>query len=76
MVITYDPQKRAITFAQRQLDFEDAAVIFESTNFDTEDIRKNYGETRIICFGMLRDRMVVVGYTPRGADRHAESPLI
>ena len=70
MAITYDPQKRAITLAQRQLDFEDAAVIFESTNFETEDIRKNYGETRIICFGMLRDRMVVVGYTPRGADRH------
>ena len=22
------------------------------------------------CFGMLANRMVVVGYTPRGADRH------
>jgi hypothetical protein len=33
----------------------------------------DYGETRIICFGMLNDRMVVVGYTPRGADRHVFS---
>ena len=34
---------------------------------------KNYGERRIICFGYLRDRLVVVVYTPRGADRHVFS---
>jgi len=27
----------------------------------------------MICFGMLRDRMVVIGYTPRGEDRHVFS---
>lgn len=37
------------------------------------DLRKDYGEKRLICFGMLRDRMVVVGCTPRGADRHVVS---
>lgn len=51
------------------LDFEDAKLVFEAPNFETEDVRKDYGEKRIICFGMLRDRMVVIGYTPRGADR-------
>jgi len=35
--------------------------------------RKNYGEKRIICFGMVGDQMVVVGYTLRGADRHVFS---
>jgi uncharacterized DUF497 family protein len=70
VAITYDPQKRARTLAMRQLDFEDAKFVLEATNFETEDTRKDYGERRIICFGMLRDRMVVVGYTPRGADRH------
>ena len=73
MAISFDPQKRAITLAGRQLDFEDAALVFDSTNFETEDIRRDYGERRILCFGMLRDRMVVVGYTPRGADRHVFS---
>ena len=34
-----------------------------------EDTRKDYGETRIICYGTLQDRMVVIGYTPRGPDR-------
>ena len=49
------------------------SIIFESTNFETVDTRKDYGEQRILCYGMLRDRMVVVGYTPRGADRHVFS---
>ncbi len=53
--------------------FEDARFVFESTNFETEDTRKDYGERRIVCFGMLRDRMVVIGYTPRGAARHVFS---
>ena len=43
------------------------------SNFELEDLREDYGETRIICFGVLGDRMVVVGYTPRGADRHVFS---
>ena len=70
MAITYDPKKRAQTLAARKLDFKDAKFVFEQPHFETEDNRKNYGETRMICFGMLADRMVVVGYTPRGADRH------
>ena len=73
MTITYDPKKRAETLAARKLDFEDAKYVFEQPFFETEDTRKDYGEKRMICFGMLRDRMVVIGYTPRGADRHVFS---
>ena len=73
MIITYDPKKREETLAIRGLDFEDAQHVFNGPNFETEDVRTDYGETRIICFGMLDDRMVVVGYTPRGADRHVFS---
>jgi uncharacterized DUF497 family protein len=35
--------------------------------------RRDYGEKRIICYGYLAGRMVVVGYTPRGAARHVFS---
>ncbi|NDG40753.1 MAG: BrnT family toxin, partial [Betaproteobacteria bacterium] len=31
------------------------------------------GETRIVCFGVLHSRLVVIGYTPRGAGRHVFS---
>lgn len=41
--------------------------------FEMEDTRKDYGEQRIICFGQLAGRMVVIGYTPRGTDRHVFS---
>jgi uncharacterized protein len=70
MGITFDPAKRARTLAERGLDFADAAEVFAGTTAEAEDTREDYGETRIMCFGLLRDRLVQVVYTPRGADRH------
>ena len=70
MRITFDPLKRARTLADRGLDFADAPVVFDGVTVEFEDLRRNYGEPRIICFGMLRGRLVVVGYTPRGKSRH------
>ncbi len=73
MRITFDPVKRERALTERGLDFADAAIVFEGVTLEVEDIRKEYGEERIICLGMLAGRMVVVGYTPRGADRHVFS---
>jgi uncharacterized DUF497 family protein len=70
MPLTFDPMKRARTLAERGLDFADAAIVFEGDTLEIEDDRRDYGEIRIICFGLLAGRLVVVGYTPRGADRH------
>jgi len=70
MRITFDPAKRKTTLAERGLDFADAALVFAGVTVEIEDTRKNYGENRFICYGLLQGRMVVVGYTPRGADRH------
>jgi uncharacterized protein len=70
MKITFDPAKRDKTLADRGLNFEDAAKIFGGVTLDIEDTRKDYGETRMICFGYLEGRMIVVGYTSRDAERH------
>ncbi len=70
MSVSFDPAKRARTLAERGLDFADAAEVFAGITAEAEDTRENYGETRIICFGFLRGRLVQVVYTPRGADRH------
>ena len=51
MKITYDPDKRDKTFAERGLDFEDAAVVFAGTTLEIEDTRKDYSEVRMICYG-------------------------
>ncbi len=73
MRITFDSVKRDKALAERGLDFSDAKVVFEGVTLEVEDIRKEYGEMRIISYGFLAGRMVVIGYTPRGADRHVFS---
>lgn len=73
MRITFDPIKRNKALSERGLDFDDAALIFAGITLEVEDTRKNYGETRVICYGLLEGRLIVVGYTPRGADRHVFS---
>ncbi|HOW46043.1 MAG TPA: BrnT family toxin [Burkholderiaceae bacterium] len=73
MRISYDPVKRERTLAERGLDFEDAAAVFDGITVEVEDARKDYGERRIICYGLLAARLVVVGYTPGGSVRHVFS---
>ena len=74
MAVTFDPVKRAITLKERQLDFADAERVFDSNRVTTfEDDRFAYGETRYITAGWLDNRMVMIVWTPRGADRHVIS---
>ena len=73
MRVTFDPAKRAKTLAERGLDFEDAIAIFAGVTVEIDDTRRNYGERRVICYGLLAGRLVVVGYAPRGRDRHVFS---
>ena len=70
MRLTFDPAKQQKALLERGLDFEDAKLVFEGVTVEVEDTRKDYGEVRMICFGLLEGRMVVVGYTLRGSDRH------
>jgi uncharacterized DUF497 family protein len=42
MRITFDSAKRAKTFADRGLDFADAAKIFSGVTLEIEDTRKDY----------------------------------
>lgn len=55
------------------MDFAGAAVVFEGETVEVEDRRKDYGEQRIICYGLLAGRLVIVVYTPRGSVRHVIS---
>lgn len=73
MLVTYDPAKRLRTLEDRGLDFEDAAAVFSGLTAEIEDVRKDYGERRYLCFGLLEGRLVVIGYTPRGSVRHVFS---
>ena len=67
--ITWDPVKRAKASAERGLDFADAAIVFAGVTVEFEDTRRDYGEARVICYGHLSGRMVVVGYVQQGSAR-------
>jgi hypothetical protein len=73
MQVTYDPAKRAWTLLERGLDFEDAKDVFAGPTYIFEDTRKEYGEQRMLCVGLLQGRTVVVGYVQRGEARHVFS---
>ena len=69
MFIAFDHVNRDKTLAERGLDFADAWQVFAGPTLELPDKRKNYGEQRTICYGVLNNRMVVVIYTQRGSYR-------
>ncbi len=73
MRITYSSAKREKTLADRGLDFEDAAQVFNGATLTLLDDRQDYGEPQFQTYGLLDRRLVMVVWTPRGADRHVIS---
>ena len=69
MQIEFDPNKRDQTLVQRGLDFAEAAEVFAGVHVTAEDARFDYGEPRWTTVGVLRGRMVIVVWTPRGEVR-------
>ena len=50
--LTWHESKRQTTWVDRGLDFADAKVIFEGPTLKFVDERQNYGEKRMVCFGL------------------------
>jgi uncharacterized DUF497 family protein len=70
-VISFDPAKRQWTLQQRGLDFLDAERAFASRKLEEfQDVRRDYGEERIVCLGLLQGRIVGIVYTQRSFYRH------
>jgi len=72
-VIRFDPAKRLQTLQQRGLDCRVAESVFAGPTIAFPDRRRNDGEDRIVCIGLLRGRAVVVVYTGRNDSRHIMS---
>ena len=69
MEIGFDPARRVLTLAERGLDLMDAAEVFAGPHNVAPDVRKDNSEPRFITAGLLRGRVVVLVWTPRGAAR-------
>jgi uncharacterized DUF497 family protein len=68
MPIIFDREKRRQTMIHRGLDMARADEIFAGVTLTVPDDRQDYGEPRFVTIGYLDLRMVVLVWTPRGAD--------
>ena len=64
MKIEFDPIKRDLTLADRGLDFVDAAIVIANSVATFDDVRFDYPEPRLVTYGFLDDRLLVVVWTP------------
>lgn len=69
MAFEWDTAKNVANIAKHGVDFEDAIRIFEGPVLESPDERREYGEVRIIAFGVADDRELVVVYTMRAGRR-------
>lgn len=66
MKLDWDEAKRQATLRTRGLDFADVARIEWDAAIVLDDDRRDYGERRQVCLGLLHGQLVVVAYTFRG----------
>jgi uncharacterized protein len=66
MAIEFDPAKDAVNIANHGISLEAAEELLAGFIVEVEDKRIAYGETRIIAFGEINNRVFVCVYTMRG----------
>ena len=67
---TWNEAKRRRNLKVHGLDFEGCDAIWDNFTITREDIRRAYGEKRLVVFGLLEGEVVVMVYTERSAGPH------
>jgi hypothetical protein len=66
MQFEWDDAKNASNQAKHGVAFEDAAIVFEGRTMTWLDERYRFTEPRLLTFGELAGRVVVIAHTVRG----------
>jgi uncharacterized DUF497 family protein len=69
-VATWDERKRLANIEAHGLDFVGCEAIWDEFTVTREDIRKVYREQRLVVFGRLAGKVVVMVYTERRTGPH------
>jgi uncharacterized protein len=69
-MVLWDESKRWRNIRLHGLDFDGAEALWDGFTVTREDIRADYGEKRMITFGILNSRVVVLVHTDRDDDMH------
>jgi uncharacterized DUF497 family protein len=72
-VVTWDETKRLANIKVHGLDFLGCEAIWDDFTVTREDIREMYREQRMVVFGRLNRRVVVLVYTERRRGPHVIS---
>jgi uncharacterized DUF497 family protein len=67
---TWDEGKRRLNLRLHRLDFVGAEAIWDGPTVTREDVRKDYGEKRLVTFGLLDAEVVVLVHVERDDDMH------
>ena len=73
MRIVWDEPKRPRNVAVHQMDFEGVEAIWDNFTVTREDRRADYGERRMVTFGVLNAEVVVLVHVDRKDDMHVIS---
>jgi uncharacterized DUF497 family protein len=65
MEFEWDEAKCRSNLEKHNLSFEDAHLVFAGDTLTIPDLRRPYGENRLITMGSLRGRVVIVVHVPR-----------
>ena len=65
----WDESKRECNLAKHGIDFEDATLIFDGIVVEADDLRRDYGERRVIALGVVDGLLLYVVWTPRESNR-------
>jgi len=69
-VTTWDEPKRLKNIEDHGLDFVSCDAIWDNFTITREDTREDYGEKRLVTFGLLEGAVVVLVYTDRRKGPH------
>ena len=72
-MLTWHEPKRRLNIKSHGFDFEGCDAIWDHFTVTREDKRQDYGEERLVCFGLLDDEVVVLVYTERPQGTHVIS---
>ena len=67
---TWNEARRKSNIKNHRLDFVGCDAIWDHFSITREDRRQNYGEVRLVCFGLLAADVVVMVYTERHKGPH------
>lgn len=69
MDITFDPAKNTSNLAKHGVNMSLAAEFEWDTAVTWPDVRRNYGESRMVGLGYIGDRLFAVAFVDRGEER-------